>query len=153
MKTALLATALVAAMALPSSAADPNNPYAKGTIEHACHDGNVAACSRASRPIDIATALARRRLFSVICGILLDDTGFVDQQIRQLGNVDGDPPRFIAGHDIGRRPSARLFLIVDVSHRKAVCVFDDEARVVVFLEGSGRREAARALLGVLINPA
>ena len=46
MKTALLAAALVAAMALPASAADPNNPYAKGTIEHACHDGNVAACTR-----------------------------------------------------------------------------------------------------------
>ena len=46
MKTALLAAALVAAMALPTYAADPNNPYAKGTIEYACHAGNVAACTR-----------------------------------------------------------------------------------------------------------
>jgi hypothetical protein len=46
MKTALLAAALVAAMALPTYAADPNNPYAKGTIENACHAGNIAACTR-----------------------------------------------------------------------------------------------------------
>jgi hypothetical protein len=44
--TKLLSIALIAATALPAYAADPNNPYAKGTIEHACHDGNVAACTR-----------------------------------------------------------------------------------------------------------
>ena len=41
-KIALFAVALVAA--LPAYAAD--NPYAKGTIEYACHDGSVTACTR-----------------------------------------------------------------------------------------------------------
>ena len=37
---------LLLVAALPAYAAEnPNNPYAKGTIEYACHDGNIAACT------------------------------------------------------------------------------------------------------------
>jgi hypothetical protein len=45
MKTTVTVLALVA-LVTAALAQNPNNPYANGTIEHACHDGNVAACTR-----------------------------------------------------------------------------------------------------------
>jgi hypothetical protein len=46
MKALLLASIALAISGTTSLAADPNNPYPKGTVEHACHEGNVAACTR-----------------------------------------------------------------------------------------------------------
>jgi hypothetical protein len=64
------------------------------------------------------------------------------QQLRQLGDVGGDPPGLIAGEEVRRRPPSRLLLAIDVSERLPVGVADDEAGVGL-LDGPGRREAAR----------
>jgi hypothetical protein len=64
------------------------------------------------------------------------------QQLRQLGDVGGDPPGFIAGHKIGRRSPARLLLVLDIRERVAVLVLHDEAGIVVVFDYPGWREAA-----------
>src|SRR5215471_7655123 len=35
------------------------------------------------------------------------------KEVRQLGDIDRDPARFVLCHQIGRRASARFFLIVE----------------------------------------
>ena len=45
MRKLLLALCACAAF-VPSIASAANNPYAKGTIEYACHAGNIDACTR-----------------------------------------------------------------------------------------------------------
>ena len=67
---------------------------------------------------------------------------FAPQQIRQLGDVHRDPPRFVTGHQMRRRAPSRLILKVDVGERVAVDVADDVAGVGL-LGRPGRREAAR----------
>jgi hypothetical protein len=39
------------------------------------------------------------------------------QQLRQLGDVGGDAPGFVAGEELGRCAPARLILEVDVGER------------------------------------
>ena len=36
------------------------------------------------------------------------------QQLRQLGDVGGDAPGLVAGEELGRRPSPRFILAIDV---------------------------------------
>ena len=66
------------------------------------------------------------------------------QQLRQLGDVDGDAPGLVAGEEMRRRAPAPLLLEIDVGERLPVGVADDEAGVG-FLDGPGRREVARGL--------
>jgi hypothetical protein len=62
------------------------------------------------------------------------------QQLRQLGDVGGDAPRLVAGEQLGRRPSSRLILEMDVSERLPVGVAYDEA-LRKLLDRPRRREA------------
>jgi hypothetical protein len=60
----------------------------------------------------IAAIAPAGRFCLVVSCILFDDARLADQQIRQLGDVDGDAPRFTAGHDIGA-DSGKLTLKID----------------------------------------
>ena len=51
------------------------------------------------------------------------------QQLRQRGDVGGDPSRFVAGEQLGCRASAGLLLEIDVGKRLPTGVADDEAGV------------------------
>ena len=62
--------------------------------------------------------------------------------IGQLGDVHRDAPGLVAGEQMRRRPSSRLFLEVHIGERVAVGVADDEARVRL-LDGLWRRKAAQ----------
>jgi hypothetical protein len=42
----LFALAFFAALALPASAQDSDNPYQHGSVEWKCHDGDIAACTQ-----------------------------------------------------------------------------------------------------------
>ena len=64
------------------------------------------------------------------------------QQLRQLGDVHGDAPRFIAGEQLRRRAPTGLLLEIDVGERLPVVIADDVAGVGL-LGGPGRREVAR----------
>jgi hypothetical protein len=63
------------------------------------------------------------------------------KQLRQFSDIGGDPASFVFGHQVGAGAPPQLAFVVDVRHRKAVRVFDNEARAVGFLELPGRREA------------
>ena len=65
------------------------------------------------------------------------------QQVRQLGEVRRHAPHLVAGQQLGRRAATGLLLEIEISERLTVLVADDEARVVVLLDGPRRREAAR----------
>ena len=65
-------------------------------------------------------------------------------QLRKLGDVGRDAPRFVSGHQIGRRSAPWFFLVIHLRERVAVPVLHDEARIVVVVDGPGRREAAGA---------
>jgi hypothetical protein len=67
--------------------------------------------------------------------------GFLSAMIRQLGDVGGDPPRLIAGEQLGRVASAGVILAIDEGQRLAVVIADDETRRSL-LDRQGRREAA-----------
>ena len=56
------------------------------------------------------------------------------QQLGQPGNAGSDAPCLVLGHEIGCRSPPGLVLEIDVRHRKAIRVFDDEAGVVRFLD-------------------
>ena len=64
----------------------------------------------------------------------------------QLGDVDGDVPCFVFGHQIRRRTSARLILEVDVSERVAVVILTMKQAEFASIDGPRRREAARGWL-------
>ena len=49
-------------------------------------------------------------------------------QLRQLGDVGGDPPGLLAGEQLGRCPPSRLILEIDVGERLPVVVADNEGR-------------------------
>jgi hypothetical protein len=63
------------------------------------------------------------------------------KQLRQFSDIGGDPASFVFGHQVGAGAPPQLAFVVDARHRKAVRVFDNEARAVGFLERPGRREA------------
>jgi hypothetical protein len=65
----------------------------------------------------------------------------VRNQSRQLGDVGGDSPDFVACEQIGSRATAGLILEIEVSERRPDAVLHDEAGAVV-LDGPRRREAA-----------
>ena len=46
------------------------------------------------------------------------------QQLRQLGDVGGDPPHLVAGEELGRRSPTGLLLAIDVGERLPVGVAD-----------------------------
>jgi hypothetical protein len=48
------------------------------------------------------------------------------QQLRQLGDVGGDAPGFVAGEEVRRRATTRLLLEIDVGERLPVGVADDD---------------------------
>jgi hypothetical protein len=51
------------------------------------------------------------------------------QQLRQLGDVDGDAPGLIAGEEVRRRATSRLILEIDVGERLTVGVGCDKMRL------------------------
>jgi hypothetical protein len=51
-----------------------------------------------------------------------------DKQLRQLGDIGGDPPRLVFGEQIGCRSPAGLLLEIDVGGPLAVCVANEVAR-------------------------
>ena len=61
---------------------------------------------------------------------------------QQLGDVDGDAPRFVLGQQVRRSASARLVLEVDIGQRVAVVIADDEAGMVRLIDGPRWRETA-----------
>src|SRR6185437_7241044 len=63
------------------------------------------------------------------------------QQVGQLGDVRGDPPRLIVRQQLGRGAPARLILEIHIGKRLAVRVAHGEARMR-FINGPGRRESA-----------
>lgn len=65
----------------------------------------------------------------------------LSQQVGKLGDVHRNAPRFVLGHELGRRAPAGLFLVIDIGQRLPVGVIDDETGWA-FLDGPGRREAA-----------
>ena len=67
------------------------------------------------------------------------------QQLRQLGDVGGDAPGFVLGHEIGRRSAPGLLLVVHIRKRIPVAILHDEASVIVIFNRPGRREAAGIL--------
>jgi hypothetical protein len=69
------------------------------------------------------------------------------KQLRQFSDIGGDPASFVFGHQVGAGAPPQLAFVVDARHRKAVRVFDNEARAVGFLERPGRREATVRLSG------
>jgi hypothetical protein len=71
---------------------------------------------------------------------------FAAQQPRQLGDVGGDPPRFVTRHQVRRRAPAGFVLEIDVGQRVPVGVADDEAVLaelgIGVVDRPRRREAA-----------
>ncbi len=55
-------------------------------------------------------------------------------QLRQLGEIDRQPPRPVPGQQLGRRAPTGLVLEIEIRGRLAGGVADDEARVVVLLD-------------------
>ena len=53
-------------------------------------------------------------------------------QLRQLRDIDGDAPCFIACEQVGWRTPTGLLLIVDIAQSLPAVIADDEARAVVF---------------------
>ena len=53
------------------------------------------------------------------------------QEVRQFGDVRGDPPRFIACQPVREAATNGLIFEVDISQRPAVCIFDNEAFAVL----------------------
>jgi hypothetical protein len=86
----------------------------------------VSAIRRASSPLD-----------QRICVRPL-----ITQQIGQPDNAGSNVPRLVLGYEIGCSPPPCFLLKIDVRHRKAVRVLNDETGVVGFLDRSRRREAA-----------
>src|SRR6185437_5817922 len=74
------------------------------------------------------------------------------QQLRQLGDVDGDTPRLFAGHQVRRRAPAGLVLEIDVGERVALSVPDDVAVLtelhvgVIDGPGGGKRRTGSGYL-------
>jgi hypothetical protein len=62
-------------------------------------------------------------------------------QLRQLCDVDGDPPRLIAGEGGSPPRAGRVVLVLDVRERLSALGLHDEASAVI-LDGPGRQEAA-----------
>jgi len=79
---------------------------------------------------------AARGLF--LCA--LADSVLPRQQLRQLGDVGGDAPRFVLGQQVGRCTPPRLLLEVEVAERLPVLVADDKAGIVVLLVCPRRRK-------------
>src|SRR4029077_2921287 len=94
--------------------------------------GSVSAIPAGGRPRNREETGSLRRP--------LDPPRYCRNSLRQLG-VGSDPPRLVAGEQLGCRASARLLLEIDVGNRLPVGVADDEAGVGL-LDGPGRREAA-----------
>jgi hypothetical protein len=70
-------------------------------------------------------------------------------QLRQLGDVGGDAPGFVAGEEVRRCATAGLVLEIDVGERLPVVIADDDAGVGL-LGRPGRRAAAiRAGHGII----
>ena len=63
------------------------------------------------------------------------------KQLRQLRDISCNAPRVVFRHQVGGCAPFWFAFVVDVTHRKAVRVFDDEASVVGFLERLWRRKA------------
>jgi hypothetical protein len=63
--------------------------------------------------------------------------GRLAEQLRQLGDIGGDAPRFVAGQQLRGRSTAWLVLEVDVRQRLPVVITDDETGVVVLLDRPG----------------
>jgi hypothetical protein len=54
------------------------------------------------------------------------------QQLWQLRDIGRDPPRLVAGEQLGRRSPARLLLVVHGSKLLAGAALHDEARADIF---------------------
>ncbi|MGO9681155.1 MAG: NAD(P)-binding domain-containing protein [Beijerinckiaceae bacterium] len=74
-------------------------------------------------------------------------SGLPPQQLRRLGEVRRQPPRFVPGQQLGRRAPTGLVLEVEIPERLPGGVLHDEARIVVLLDDPRRREAARERYG------
>jgi hypothetical protein len=53
-------------------------------------------------------------------------------QLRQLSNIGRNAPRLVTRQQLGRRPSSRLILKVDVGELPLGTILDDEARPKLF---------------------
>jgi hypothetical protein len=70
------------------------------------------------------------------------------QQLWQLGDVGGYPPRLILAEQLGRRSPPRLTLIIDVAQRLTAGVTHDKAGGLLL--DSPRREVANASVSVFV---
>lgn len=64
------------------------------------------------------------------------------QQLRLLGDFDGDAPSFVLAQEFRRRLSPRFVLEIDVGQCLPVVIADDELGIGL-VGGARRREAAR----------
>src|ERR1700691_6063565 len=78
----------------------------------------------------------------VYCSHILVQRYFRCNSPRQLGEVDRHPPRLLLGEQIGRLAPAGFFLDIEIAEPFPIVVANNEAGVVVLLDGRGRREAA-----------
>jgi hypothetical protein len=74
---------------------------------------------------------------------------FAAEQLRQLGDTGRDLPRLILRHEIRRSAPARCGFKVDKSDREAVAIPYNEAGIIGFVEGPGRRESTIGHRGTL----
>jgi hypothetical protein len=90
------------------------------------------------------------------CNLVTPRLSAGPQQLRQLGDVGGHAPRFIAGEEMRRRAMLQLPLEIDVSERLPISIADDEAPPiqvgVSLVSRPGRREAAGGHRGLAILP-
>ncbi|MGB7745231.1 MAG: hypothetical protein WBL41_20840, partial [Terracidiphilus sp.] len=63
----------------------------------------------------------------------------------QLSEVRRHAASLVSGEQLGRRAPTGLVLEVEVAERLSILVAYYEARIIVLLDGPGRREAAGAL--------
>jgi hypothetical protein len=66
------------------------------------------------------------------------------EQVRQLGDVGGDAPRFVARQQLHRRAPAGLILEIHVRELLAVGVADDKKAALFFskVQGGGKRRGS-----------
>jgi hypothetical protein len=82
-----------------------------------------------TQPADLACiqTMATPTIFIPKCDKLIGPCGFSPpQQLGQLGEIHGHPPRLVLGEPVGRRAALRFIVKIEVAERLSVHVLHDE---------------------------
>ena len=79
---------------------------------------NDAGCGSRPASLPPCAAVGSHRWLTTVSG--LPAIVLSAQRLRQLGDVGGDAPSFVARQEVRRRPPSRLLLVVDVGERLPV---------------------------------